>query len=136
MFQIYLLTVLANCFVGFLIAGSFFREKQETCGSILDLFVAPNARLAVGLISLIIGIISLFKTSTPDIVIIGDLLPSIGAILGGLVIGSLALTEKSDEPPAFVNFVVNFTEKISTPLGLAIMAIGVLHALVPTAIII
>jgi hypothetical protein len=135
MFQIYLLTVLANGLSGFIIAGSFFREKQELCGNFLDLFAVPNARLSVGLISLVIGVISLFKISPQDIVFIGDLLPSLGAMIGGLVLSSLALSEKMEEPPQIVSTLIDLTGKISTPLGFAIMIIGLLHAIVPTAVI-
>lgn len=135
MFQIYLLTVLANCLAGFIIAGSFFREKQELCGSILDLFAAPNVRLSVGLIALVVGVVSLFKISPNDIVFIGDLLPSVGAMVGGLSLSSIALSEKMEEPPRPVAFLMGLTESISTPLGLTVMVIGLLHAVVPTAII-
>ncbi|MDC7218660.1 MAG: hypothetical protein PQJ59_01905 [Spirochaetales bacterium] len=135
MFQIYLLTVLVNCLAGFIIAGSFFRDKQELCGSFLDLFSAPNAKLSVALVTLLVGIISLFKVSPTDIVFIGDLLPSAGAIIGGLVLGSYALSEKMEEPPRLVAFLMNVTDAISTPLGLVIMIIGLLHAIIPTAVI-
>ena len=135
MFQIYLLTVLANGLVGFIIAGSFFREKQELCGSILDLFVAPNVRLSIGLVSLVIGLISLLKISPNDILFIGDLLPSLGAIIGGLTLGAAALGEKMEEPPRLVTLCTDLGASMATPLGFALMAIGLLHAIVPTAII-
>jgi hypothetical protein len=133
MYQIYLLTTVANMFVGFLVADSFFRAKQVTCGVVLNMFTAANTKLAISLGALLIGIIALFKPH--GVIFIGDLLPAIGAIVGGLIIGSRALSDKSDEPPAFVHFVTSFTEKISTPLGLGMMAIGLLHAIVPTAVI-
>ncbi len=135
MFQIYLLTVLANCLAGFIIAGSFFREKQELCGSILDLFVAPNVRLSIGLASVVIGIVSLLKMSPNDIVFIGDLLPSLGAILGGLILGAGSLGEKMEEPPRLVTFFTELGGSVSTPIGFSLMAIGLLHAIVPTAVI-
>jgi hypothetical protein len=135
MFQIYFLTVLANCLAGFIIADSFFREKEELCGSILDLFAAPNVRLTVGLLTLLVGIISLFKSSPGDILFLGDLLPSLGAIVGGLAIGASALGEKTEEPPGMVKVINDLTDTVATPLGLGIMVIGILHAIIPTAII-
>jgi len=135
MYQIYLLTVLANCLAGFIIADSFFRDKNELCGSILDIFSAPNVRLSVGLVTLVVGIISLFKFSPNDILFVGDLLPSLGAIIGGLAIGSLALGEKTEEPPRMVKVINDMAASIAAPLGLVILAVGILHAIIPTAII-
>jgi len=136
MFQIYLLTVLANCLAGFIIADSFFRDREELCGSVLDLFAAPNVRLTVGLLTLLVGIISLLTKFRPeDIFFLGDLLPALGAIVGGLAIAASALGEKTEEPPAMVKVINDLTDSIATPLGLAIMVIGILHAIIPTAII-
>lgn len=135
MFQIYLLMVVANLLVGFLIAGEFFREKSVSCGHILDIFKSADVRLAIGILSVLVGIISLFKTYE-TILIIGDILPAVGALLGGLIISSLSLSEKSEDPPAFVTFMINFSQKISTPLGILFMVVGLVHAVAPTAIVI
>ncbi|MBN2625615.1 MAG: hypothetical protein JXA95_03025, partial [Spirochaetales bacterium] len=66
---------------------------------------------------------------------LGDLLPALGAIAGGLAIAASALGEKTEEPPAMVKVINDLTDSIATPLGLAIMVIGILHAIIPTAII-
>lgn len=133
MYQIYLLTVLSTTVVGFMVAAPYFIQKFEGCLPVINAFSKPNTKMALSLISFLMGIISLFKPL--GVVFIGDILPAAGAILGGIIIGSQALGEKSDVPPAFVTTIAVLTEKMAVPLGFAIMAAGLLHAIVPTAII-
>ena len=84
MLQLYLLSVLINGICGFfLYFGS--SKKNDDNESPADTPVSKNNhRLIIGIIGVIIGFLKLLRPV--DILIVGDIIPAIGGMLGGFVL--------------------------------------------------
>lgn len=126
MFQVYFLSVLTNIFVGlFLINENKIEDSQKFSSK------KPMITLILGLVTLIVGIVKLFVVAQPDIVFIGDLLPSIAGICGGLclIINYLILYSKNqiNLKPMVQKIFVDWKKII----GFSTLVIGILHFIIP-----
>lgn len=75
MMQVYFLSVLLNACAGFVLV------TDRNSGKVL--FQNKQGRLIIGIFAFITGFLKLFIIVQPDIIILGDLLPSIAGITGG-----------------------------------------------------
>lgn len=75
MMQVYFLSVLLNACAGLILVTDRNSEKA--------LFQNKQVRLIIGIFAFITGFLKLFIIVQPDIIILGDLLPSIAGITGG-----------------------------------------------------
>lgn len=121
MLQFYFLSIFFNLFTGFVL----FNEKK----TVIELpFLKERVfRIVLGVLTAFIGIIKLFVVVNTNVVILGDLIPSIAGIAGGI-----ALFIESDDKkyPQWFNQVFITNKYI---VGIACLAAALLHFVFPGA---
>lgn len=137
MFQVYLLTVLANLLAGVTLTFAFIKEKVPSLEPFSFIFENDLFKVWLGVITFITGLLSLFKFYQFDILIIGDLLPSATALTAGVVLIIRYVMGKNtfDDEGSLIHKVYNFGEKYGTIVGLLAIIAGILHMILPSAVI-
>ena len=139
MAQFYLLSIFANIVSGLTLAGDYLGERVAFLSSFKMLRANRMAQIVLGAVTLLIGVIKLFVGSPGEnVAIAGDILPA----LAGIALGGVLLVE------AFRQDVENQGEKLAkvkrisaavlsyrVPLGIAGVAIAVVHFLLPGVVI-
>ena len=126
MFQVYFLSVLTNVLVGLFL---IFENKAESLPVIYS--KKKEISLVLGFSAMVVGVVKLFVVAQPDIVLIGDLLPAVIGIAGGLCLlinyylqyGKNQILLNSVMQRIFVDW-----KKI---IGFVALFVGVLHFIVP-----
>lgn len=137
MFQVFLLTVVANLLAGAALSFLFLKEKINGLEHFSFIFENELFKVWLGVATVLTGILSLFKFYQVDMIIIGDLFPSLTALsAGSLLIIRYAIGKNSfEDESAFINKVFVFGEKYGTVIGLLAMIAAILHLILPSAII-
>lgn len=137
MFQVFFLTVLANLLAGMALTFSFIREKVPGLEHFAFIFENEVFKIWLGVITFVTGLLSLFKFSQFDILIIGDLLPTATALTAGtiLVIRYIMGKNTFDDESSIIHKIWSFGEKYGTIVGLLALVAGFLHLILPTAVI-
>lgn len=134
--QIYFLVVITNILSGLVLSGSFLEEK-------IDGFSPCNAFMQRGKFKLVLGIIAvltalftlLLKITPDDVVVLGDLLPALtGGIMGSYLIMSFFYSSL-EENRSWMKSFVDVMEDRGHIIGIAGILVGIIHFLVPSAII-
>ena len=151
--QFYFLSIVTNLLAGVTLAGDYLATRFPGLQSLLPGLNQRTARLTIGSITTAVGILKLLVYANPlQIVVVGDLLPAVaGIVLGGsLVVTALRPTEEDGVEPeaageeesdhvAPVEGPVEKTAHLAlgyrVPVGLAGMAVAVLHFLFPGAVL-
>ena len=135
MFQLYLLTVLTNVLAGLALATGFLTERFERFSEYTDFMANSIYRIILGIVSLLIGIINLFPSYDGDIVILGDLFPSIAGIATGVLLLAEFFGSRKSEAENKTAELAEKVEKFSGPyltiVGIASVIVGILHAILP-----
>lgn len=136
MAQFYLLSIFANIVAGLTLAGDFLGDRISFLSSFKSLRENRAARIIIGAVALVVGVIKLFVGSPGELVAVaGDLLPALaGIILGGvlLVEAFLAAIEKKGEKATTISKTVL---SYRVPVGIAGVAIALVHFLFPGVVI-
>ncbi len=136
MAQFYLLSIFANIVAGLTLAGDFLGGRFAFLSSFKSLRENRAAQVIIGAVTLVVGVIKLFVGSPGELVAVaGDLLPA----LGGIILGGVLLVE------AFRTHIEKKGEKATTiskavlsyrvPVGIAGVAIALVHFLFPGVVI-
>ena len=126
MFQIYFLSVLCNISVGLFL---FFEGKITN-----SMYFGPKKKISMvilGFASFIIGIVKLFVVCQPDVIFLGDLLPAIAGILGGMcLLINFSLEYGKNQlrlNPVLQTIFVDWKKLV----GIFAFIVGVLHFILP-----
>ena len=158
--QFYFLSIVTNLVAGLALAGDYLAPRFPGLQALLPGFNRQSVRLTIGGVTAAVGVLKLLVYANPlQIVVVGDLLPALaGIVLGGaLVVTALRPTEEeAGEQDAGMERPVHTTKEGSTrvvaadgpvektaqlalgyrvPVGLAGMAVAVLHFLFPGAML-
>ncbi|MDA3852551.1 MAG: hypothetical protein PF447_14975 [Spirochaetaceae bacterium] len=130
--QIYLLTVLSSLLGGLCLSRQLLSEKFEGFKPFAELLGNSMFHLILGIVAVLSGIFSLFTFSPNDLVIIGDLLPSVAC----LTVGAFLISEfaSQDDATGFIATLAKFSREKGALVGIAAMGIGLLHAIIPLAL--
>lgn len=135
MFQLYLLTVLTTILSGAALASGFLSERFERFSEYTEFMTNSLYRVILGAVSLLVGIINLFKTYPGDIGFLGELFPSLAGIIAGilLLVEFMNARKEDDESKAseIAGKVGQFSGPYLTIVGVASVVIGILHAVLP-----
>jgi len=133
--QLYLLTVLSTVLTGVALAVDFLAKRYEGIAGNINFTKNAGFRLILGVVAILVGFVNLFKTYENDIAIIGDLLPSLAGLLGGiLLISGYVSSHKADdssESGGLAGKVERFSAPYLTIIGVSSVIIGILHAILP-----
>lgn len=123
MMQVYFLSVLLNAVAGaILIMGS---NRPDS------LFSNKSFRLAIGILTAVIGFLKLFVIVQPDIIIIGDLLPAIAGVAAGANILIDYCREFSSVEINLSEFFTKLFVYGKKYVGILCVIVSVLHFLIP-----
>ncbi|PIE04797.1 MAG: hypothetical protein CSA76_02330 [Spirochaetales bacterium] len=138
--QIYLLTVLTTILAGLALAGEFLTKRFERYSEYTDFMANPVYRILLGAMTILIGIINLFPNYEGNVLILGDLLPSLIGIAGGILLIAEFLSKQKETEVKKAAELAEKVEKFSSPyltiVGISSVLIGILHAILPKVIII
>jgi hypothetical protein len=86
MVQIYFLLVLCNVLMGFVLSKKYLETKIEFITNLDTVLSNEIFKVTLGAIGIIVGILSLFLRFEGNIIILGDLIPALLAMLSGLTL--------------------------------------------------
>ena len=151
--QFYFLSIVTNLLAGVTLAGDYLATRFPGLRLLLPGLNQRTARLTIGSITAAVGVLKLLVYANPlQIVVAGDLLPAVaGIVLGGALVATAlrpaeeATAESEDAGEEGSDHVVPAegpVEKTAhlvlgyrVPVGLAGMAVAVLHFLFPGAVL-
>jgi hypothetical protein len=132
MIQLYFLSILCNGLSGYLLFSGNDNEAVEN-----SRFSNPTAHLVLGILSAVVGVLKLLSPAMDTTFFFGDLFPAVGGIAAGylLIFGIYRQDSFSTSPPGGTldKFGVNLL-RFRKFIGLGLMAVAVLHFLVPKII--
>lgn len=137
MVQLYFLSILCNGLCGFIL---FADNNEETVTKFQFPVNNPTFHLILGIISAVTGVLKLLSPSMDRIPVIGDLVPAAAGIIAGFVMifgiyrkditssagGGQSGKSLEDLGSALLSF--------RKPLGLVLLAIALIHFLLPQAL--
>jgi len=131
MIQLYFLSILCNGLSGYLLFSGNDSEAVENSR------FNPTAHLVLGILSAVVGVLKLLSPAMDTTFFFGDLFPAVGGIAAGylLIFGIYRQDSFSTSPPggSLDKFGVNLL-RFRKFIGLGLMAVAVLHFLVPKII--
>lgn len=134
--QIYFLVVITNILSGLILSGSFLEEKIKDFSPCNALMQKGKFKLVLGLLSVLTALFTLLLKITPDdVVVLGDLLPAVtGGIMGSYLIMSF-FYGSLEENRSWMKSFVDVMEDRGHIIGITGILVGIIHFLVPSAII-
>ncbi len=132
MVQIFFLLVLLNVTAGLILARSGLKRSLGTWDSWFLPFEGRIVRGILGILTFLTGFLGLIFVLPGDQIFLGDLFPSIAALLGGtiLVMEYLHKEEEGKAPTKIEDFLVS--NKII--VGVLCLTFGLLHFFSPTVV--
>jgi hypothetical protein len=140
MLQFYFLSVALNICSGFVLYSAKMETKSADSAGVLAALVNLSAdatlRMLFGTLSVLTGFFKLLSVAPGDVPIIGDLVPAII----GIVIGLTLLLDIYRVKPAARSRIPEGLEKIilkyKPVLGLSGIAVGLIHFLFPSVLLV
>ncbi len=134
--QIYFLVVLTHILSGFVLSGSFLEGKIIEFAPCNAMLQKPKFKLVLGILTALSALFTLLLKITPaDIVFIGDILPGVYGILTGSFMIMSFFYGSLEETRSWMKSFVDLMEDRGHVIGIAGILIGIIHFLVPSAVI-
>ena len=132
MVQFYFLAVCLNLLGGLVLAAPYFQERFPGISRFRE-FLFEKKALRISLISslLIVGILKIISVFVGDIIIVGDLLPSLTLLVSGFTLLVEYLSESNDAEKGFIKNMDDLLVKHSSIVGVAAFVAGTLHFILP-----
>lgn len=87
MLQFYFLSILLNSLTGLtLIFNSYTEKSQDSLKNVPDFFTNKTFKLVIGILCCFTALIKLLTSFPGSILIMGDLLPAVVGVLGGIAV--------------------------------------------------
>ncbi len=136
MAQFYLLSVVSCVLTGLVLSGDYLGARVPAFATFRAWLESRGAALALGLATAVIGFIKLFIRAPGDsVAVVGDLLPAVTGLAIGATLFFEALLRKPSTPERRVERYAKAVLTYRIPLGLAGVAVALLHFLFPQAVI-
>jgi len=136
MSQFYLLSIVSILLSGFVLSGDYLGAKVPALGTFRAWLENRGAALTLGIVTAVIGFLKFFVRAPNDTVpVAGDLLPAIAGLAVGVTLFFEALLRKPSTPERPVDRYAKAVLTYRIPLGIACVAIALLHFLFPQAVI-
>ena len=134
--QIYFLVVTTNIMAGLILSGSFLEEKFSEFSPCNQLIQKPRFKMVLGIVAVLAACITLLLKITPaDVIFIGNLLPALSGIIMGTYLIMSFFYSSLEEERSWMKSFVDLMEDRGHIIGLAGILIGIIHFLVPSAVI-
>jgi hypothetical protein len=136
MMQLYFLSILMNILAGTALCAEYFAGRFRSFAPLGQLAGTRGFRTVVGALAALVGFLKLLVLSVPhDVPVIGDLLPALAGMAMGASLLVHVLRERADLPNEAITRMEKLALAYRVPLGLAGMAVAVLHFLLPGALL-
>ncbi len=136
MAQFYLLSVVSCVLTGLVLSGDYLGARVPALATFRAWLESRGAALALGLVTAVIGFLKLFIRAPGDsVAVVGDLLPAVTGLAVGATLFFEALLRKPSTPERRVERYAKAVLTYRIPLGLAGVAVALLHFLFPQAVI-
>ncbi len=132
MVQVYFLVVLCNLIMGIILTKEFFNSKFENFSQIYQLLSSEILQVTVGCIGTIVGILTLFLRYTGNMIILGDFIPAIIAIISGITLFIEYIAHEEKTESSMIKFFKNTFLKNRIILGFSALSIGIIHFVIPS----
>ena len=132
MYQIYFLSILTNIVAG--IALGFDRMDKGLrlrAAFNADLFQHTGFRLALGLITFVVGFLKLLSVTSGDVAVVGDLVPALAGLLMGFGLAFQYYRERAQVTSSVVESLDRVFGRNSATLGTVGVLAGVVHFFLP-----
>ena len=131
MVQIYLLLVLLNVAAGLVLARSGLKRSLGLWDAWFQPFDHKLVRGLLGIMTFLTGFLGLIFVLPGDQIFLGDLFPSVSALLGGTL---LVLEYYRKDDPAGAAKIEDFLVSNKIIIGVICMTFGLLHFFSPTVV--
>jgi hypothetical protein len=135
MMQFYFLSIIANIAAGLALTADYLSERMPSLTPLRNFFLRTRVRAVTGGTAFIVGFLKLLIYSTViDVPVVGDLLPALAGMGAGF---SLIFDMYKDRTRLSARTIESIERAVLTyriPLGLAAMAVAVLHFFLPGAL--
>ncbi|MBN2618663.1 MAG: hypothetical protein JXR64_10190 [Spirochaetales bacterium] len=132
MVQIYLLVILCNLFVGLILTKDFFNSKFENFTLMNQLLSSEIMQVTVGCISTIVGLLALFLRYTGNLIVLGDLIPALSAIIAGMTLFVEYIAQEENNDSSFIKFFKKTFLKNRVIIGFISITVGIIHFVAPS----
>ncbi len=157
--QIYLLSVLSTIAAGATVAADYLVDRAPVLEPLRRFAASNRAKSTLGAIAVVVGFVKLFWRSPDEVIIVGDFLPAMaGMLLGAMLMIDRcrerrlpgdgveqvaagdeagegdAAPESSDAGATGIAKIDETLKPYRTPLGLAGIAVGVIHFLLASVL--
>ncbi|OJF75948.1 MAG: hypothetical protein BKP49_08985 [Treponema sp. CETP13] len=133
MVQIYLLSVVLNAFIGCYFSFDLKLTNETDLPSSFSFLGKKSFQISLGIITVLVGILKLL--SSYDVVFVGDLLPAVAGIVGGVLFLYENYTKTSDTDIPDETKKIEFLDKLYASskkyIGYGCLAIAIIHFFVP-----
>lgn len=131
MVQIYLLSVVLNAFIGCYFSFDLKLTNATDIPNSFSFLGKKSFQITLGIVTVLVGILKLL--SSYDVVFVGDLLPAVAGIVGGVLFLYENYTKISDVPDETKKIEILDKLYISSKkyIGYGCLAIAIIHFFVP-----
>jgi hypothetical protein len=136
MIQFYLLSIVLNGLIGFLLVFGDAIEGNSTASG-FELFLSSRGlRLFLGILAAITGILKLLSPVMNGMPILGDILPALAGLAAGfiLIFGFYRENSVKNDTEGTLDRIGDTFLHYKKAVGVILLAVAVLHFLFPTAL--
>lgn len=134
MLQFYFLSVLLNAITGYVLLFAVDRDSLSSNSKVPEVLFDETFRLVLGILTALTGFFKLLTVVRGDIPVIGDLLPALAGLAGGITLlyefYKTRSTFQEDNLPQIIKVIVTGQNYI----GIGLIACAILHFLFPTVL--
>lgn len=134
MLQFYFLSVLLNAITGYVLLFAVDRDSLSSTSKVPEVLFDETFRLVLGILTALTGFFKLLTVVRGDIPVIGDLLPALAGLAGGITLlyefYKTRSTFQEENLPHIIKVIVTGQNYI----GIGLIACAVLHFLFPTVL--
>jgi len=136
MVQLYLLSIVFNGLIGFLLLFTETRDSESIESSMKFSVSSGGFRLTIGILAALTGILKLLSPLEKQIPILGDLLPAIAGIVAGFIIIFSFYREHSSkvDQEGQLDRIGDAFLHYKKAAGVALLVVAALHFIFPAAL--
>ena len=135
MVQFYFLSICLNIIGGLVLAAPHFSERFPGISAFRG-YIYSKSGLRIGLVVslFLIGVMKIISVSTSDVIIVGELLPSLTLLLSGFTLLIEYISENSESESGILKKMDSIFVKHASITGIAALVAGGLHFIFPTVL--
>jgi len=136
MVQLYLLSIVLNGLIGFLLVSGDAIESGSATNGFRISFSSRGFRFVIGILAAITGILKFLSPILNTTPILGDMVPAVAGIIAGfiLIFGFYRENSAKSDSDGQLNRIGDTLLHFKKVVGILLLAVAVLHFLFPTAL--